>query len=101
ELGYNWRMSEISAALGLRQLHRLHEFISVRRRIATTYDKGIHAITGVTVTPIERESHPNYYKYVAIMAPGILRNQMKSRLKEEFDVSLSGEVYETPCHRQP
>src|SRR6266571_3620476 len=41
ELGYNWRMSELHAALGLRQLNRLNEFISTRRRVAAMYDRGI------------------------------------------------------------
>lgn len=47
ELGYNYRMTELQAALGLSQLRRLDEFIQIRQKIALEYTKlleGIHAI---------------------------------------------------------
>ena len=43
----------------------------------------------------------NYYKYVALLDPGIERRALKAALRERFGVALSGEVYDTPCHRQP
>ncbi|MFX0094782.1 MAG: DegT/DnrJ/EryC1/StrS family aminotransferase, partial [Candidatus Hodarchaeota archaeon] len=32
---------------------------------------------------------------------GVDRKELKTKLREKYDVSLSGEVYETPCHQQP
>ena len=46
-------------------------------------------------------SRSNYYKYVAFLESGVDRPALKRALKERFQISLSGEVYETPCHRQP
>jgi len=40
-LGYNWRMSEPHAAIGLSQLGRLDEFIAHRQRIAKIYDDAL------------------------------------------------------------
>lgn len=38
---------------------------------------------------------------MALQDNGIDRAELKKGLKEKYDVSLSGEVYELPCHLQP
>ena len=101
EMGYNWRLSEIHAAVGLSQFRRLNEFIEDRRRIAKIYDEELKKVRGVTPIKIPPEVKSNYYKYVAMLDEGIDRADLKRELKEKYDVSLSGEVYELPCHLQP
>ena len=101
EMGYNWRMSEIHAAIGLSQFARLEEFIRDRRRIAKIYDKELKKIEGVPPITIPSNVKSNYYKYVALLDEGINRVTIKKELKEKHGVSLSGEVYELPCHLQP
>jgi perosamine synthetase len=101
EMGYNWRMSEIHAAVGLSQLARLEEFITDRRRTAQFYDRELTRVDGVSLIKIPPEARSNYYKYVAILKDGIDRATLKKELKEKHSVSLSGEVYELPCHLQP
>ena len=46
-------------------------------------------------------SRSNFYKYVVLLDNGVNRLALKRTLKEHFQIGLSGEVYETPCHRQP
>jgi len=41
DLGFNYRMSDIHAALGLKQLERIEDFLKKRREIATRYDEGL------------------------------------------------------------
>ena len=101
EMGYNWRMSEIHAVVGLSQFARLEEFIRDRRRIAEIYDEKLKKIDGVTPITILSNVKSNYYKYMALLDDGIDRTAIKKELKEKYDVSLSGEVYELPCHLQP
>jgi dTDP-4-amino-4,6-dideoxygalactose transaminase len=55
---------------------------------------------GITSLPAARDE-ANYYKYVALLDPGIDRVALKHALKQEHGVSLSGEVYAAPLHRQP
>jgi len=98
-LGYAWRMSELQAAVGIVQLRRLDEFIKIRREIADEYDEGLTAIDGIT--PLITRSESNYYKYLAMLDPGIDRRAVKTTLKEQHGVSLSGEVYASPLHEQP
>ena len=101
EMGYNWRMSEVHAAIGLSQFARLEEFIADRRRIAKIYDKELKKIDGVTLIKIASEVKSNYYKYMGMLDEGIDRADLKKELKENYKVGLSGEVYELPCHLQP
>jgi len=101
EMGYNWRMSEIHAAIGLSQFAHLNEFINARRRIAKIYDRGLEEINRVTAVKIPSSVKSNYYKYTAILDNGIDRASLKRELNEKYKVSLSGEVYELPCHLQP
>lgn len=101
EMGYNWRMSEVHAAIGLSQFARLEEFIGDRRKVAQIYDKELVKIAGITPLKIPPKAKSNYYKYVALLGEDIDRYTLKRELKERFGVSLSGEVYEIPCHLQP
>jgi dTDP-4-amino-4,6-dideoxygalactose transaminase len=101
ELGYNWRMSEVHAILGLSQFGRLEEFIEGRRRVAKIYDEGLSKLDNVTAIEIPNNSKSNYYKYCAVLKKGIDRDKVKQELKANYGVSLSGEVYTVPCHLQP
>lgn len=101
ELGYNWRMSEIHAVVGLHQFRCLEEFIAQRKKIARLYDEGLKEVNGLTPVQIAAGSESNYYKYVTFLDNGIDRGALKKELKEKYTVSLSGEVYEIPCHLQP
>jgi len=100
-MGYNWRMSEIHAAIGNYQLQRLDQFIEERRRAAVRYDQQLSSLKNVQLQPIPADVFCNYYKYIAFLAPGIERDGVKKEIKEKFQVSLSGEVYDTPLHQQP
>jgi dTDP-4-amino-4,6-dideoxygalactose transaminase len=99
-LGYNWRMSEPHAAIGVSQLRRLDEFVAHRQMLAARYDKGIEA-TGLTPLVVPADAFCNYYKYIAYLPDGVDRPALKQRLRETHGVGLSGEVYEAAMHQQP
>ena len=100
EVGYNWRMNEISAAVGLTQLHRLPEFIKQRNQIAHYFDRELAKLDGLKPLHVPQNAVSNYYKYVAFMAPEISRDDFKQRLREKH-VKPSGEVYWPPLHMEP
>lgn len=99
--GNAWRMSELHAAVGVVHLRRLEQFLAVRRRIAARYDAGLAAVNGITPLAVPGTARSNYYKYIAVLDDGIDRRELKRRLVEDHAVSLSGEVYDRPLHRQP
>lgn len=100
EVGYNWRIDEISAAIGLTQVRRLPEFIRQRNEIASYYDKELSNFSGIKPLRIPKNAVTNYYKYIAFLSPGISRDDFKQKLRDR-GVRPSGEVYWPPLHRQP
>ncbi len=101
EMGYNWRMSEIHAAIGLSQFTRLEEFIASRRRIAQIYDEELAKVSRITPLKVPSGIKSNYYKYVALLDEAVDRAYFKKELNDRFEVHLSGPVFELPCHLQP
>lgn len=100
-LGYNWRMSELHAILGLSQLRRLPEFIEARRKVAKVYDQMLASVEALKPLVELSNSYSNYYKYVVFLRRSVDRVELKKLLRERYGVSLTGEVYELPCHKQP
>jgi perosamine synthetase len=96
--GSNWRTCELNAILGLSQLGRLSEFIQWRQTIADYYTEGLAGIKGLK--PVLPDGRSSWYKYIVLLPLGIDRAAFKRQLKNH-GVSLSGEVYELPLHRQP
>ncbi len=100
-MGYNWRMSEPHAIIGLRHLERLDAMVADRRRVAAIYDEGLRGRRGLRPLAVPAGGSCNFYKYVAVLSERRDRPALKKELRERFSVSLSGEVYETPLHAQP
>src|SRR5207248_7516083 len=61
-MGFNWRLNELAAAVGITQLKRLDSFISWRERVAARYSSGLSGVPEArTVRPFGRSS---WYKYI-------------------------------------
>ncbi len=70
--GSNFRMTEMQAAIGRRQLAKLPQWLAARRRNAAALDAGLAAIPGLRVVRPPREFGHAYYKYYAFTEPGLL-----------------------------
>jgi dTDP-4-amino-4,6-dideoxygalactose transaminase len=100
-MGYNWRMSEPHAIIGLKHLERLPQMISDRQAIAQIYDEGLKDFCKIAPLGAPEGGSTNYYKYIAVLRDPTARQALKSVLREQYGVSLAGEVYEAPLHKQP
>jgi dTDP-4-amino-4,6-dideoxygalactose transaminase len=99
--GYNWRMSEFNAVVGVEQMKRAHQIIRERQSAARFYDQHLQRIPGLRPVPLPAEVSSTYYKYVAYLDSSIERDALKKTLRDNFDVQLTGEVYATLCHQEP
>jgi len=100
-MGYNWRMSEPHAIIGLKHLDRLPSMIADRQKMASVYDRGLQDFKSLTALVVPPGGFCNYYKYIAILHDWRDRKALKTLLREQYGVSLAGEVYEEPLHKQP
>jgi len=60
ELGYNFRMTNLQAAIGLAQIDRIEDHLSRKRRMATRYNERLRNLRGVQL-PVERPQVKNVY----------------------------------------
>ncbi len=100
-MGYNWRLSEPHAIIGLKHLERLPAMIADRQAIAARYDRGLRTFQNLEPLAVPPDGVCNYYKYIAVLRRKTNRQELKKVLRERHGVSLAGEVYEAPLHLQP
>lgn len=101
QVGHNYRLSEVTALLGVQQMHKAKAIIEDRRRIANWYDSNLKDIPGLRPLTLPENIVSSYYKYIAYLDEDIDRQQIKMTLKEKYGVSLTGEVYAELCHTEP
>lgn len=65
EIGYNYRLDEIRASLGLSQFSRINSINKMRQKIAKEYDKGLANIKGI-ITPIIKPGRNHIYHLYTI-----------------------------------
>jgi dTDP-4-amino-4,6-dideoxygalactose transaminase len=98
-LGYNYRLDEMSAALGLAQLRRIEELLAKRERVAQMYNERLAGIDGVIVPYVaSMTTRMSWFVYVIRLDPKIDRNRVMARLEER---GVPSRPYFTPIHLQP
>jgi len=98
-LGYNYRLDEMSAALGRVQLGRLDELIQKRARVANWYNQRLEEIPGIIIpTIVENTTQMSWFVYVIRFSPLIDRDMIARELKEH---GIPARPYFIPIHLQP
>jgi perosamine synthetase len=98
-LGYNYRMDEMSAALGNSQLSRLDELISKRQKVADEYNQRLAEIPGVSIPFISPETtRVSWFVYVIHFAENLDRDRIAADLEK---AGIPVRPYFLPIHLQP
>lgn len=96
-LGYNYRITEMQAALGLSQLERLHKYVYRRHELAGIYDQAL--IDRPILLPKQRAyGHSAYHLYVIRMKAQHVRNVVFETLRAK---GVGVNVHYIPVHLQP
>lgn len=84
EVGYNYRMTNVAAAIGLAQLEKVEEFLTTRKKIATWYDEKLSAIELVERPFVSSEVSHSFWMYTVLIAKnsGVPRDKVAARLDE-------------------
>ncbi|MGH9321281.1 MAG: DegT/DnrJ/EryC1/StrS family aminotransferase [Vicinamibacteria bacterium] len=100
-IGFNYRMTNLQAAVGLAQVERLDEFVSARRRNGSLYNTLLKDVPGIT-TPPEAEWAKNVYWMYGILVDrnvfGMSRDQLRQVLA---DAGIETRSFFIPIHCQP
>lgn len=97
EIGFNYRMTDISASLGMSQLSKLETFVSIRNKIANRYDS---EILNKNVKPVLRsiEGRSSYHLY-PILTNGSRERRNLYHILHENEVKV--QVHYIPIYKQP
>ena len=98
-LGYNYRLDEMSAALGLSQMNRLETLLQQRAKVADWYEKHLTGVEGVTPPQlVENTTRVSWFVYVIRVAESIDRDRLAQILKGK---GVPVRPYFAPIHLQP
>ncbi|HOG40886.1 MAG TPA: DegT/DnrJ/EryC1/StrS family aminotransferase [Syntrophorhabdaceae bacterium] len=98
-LGFNYRMSELNAAVGVVQIRRLDGLLRKRDNVANEYNRilsNIENVSPLTIAPTT--TRMSWFVYVVRLAPGISRDKTIVLLGEK---GIPARPYFSPIHLQP
>ncbi|MFC1992244.1 DegT/DnrJ/EryC1/StrS family aminotransferase [Chloroflexota bacterium] len=95
-LGYNYRMTEMQAAMGLVQLERLDQSLKRKNKIAEFYNSELGRIPDITTPHIASYTSQHGYYLYTIKLPQ--RDELIKRLDEH---GIETKIYFPPAHLQP
>jgi perosamine synthetase len=82
-LGFNYRLDELSCALGLAQLERLHDLLAARDRIAALYGEALGGVEGLELPcPDQGGDRRSWFVYVVQVPTGVDRDAAVRALRE-------------------
>ena len=98
-LGYNYRLDEMSAALGLSQVRRLDAILEQRARVAAMYTERLRWVDGIGVPAIVPETtRMSWFVYVVRLSDEVDRTALMTALEED---GIPSRPYFVPIHHQP
>jgi UDP-4-keto-6-deoxy-N-acetylglucosamine 4-aminotransferase len=99
-LGYNYRMTDIQAALGISQMKRLDTFVARRRALAARYNTLLRNLPIVTPYVMEG-AKPSWHIYVVQMDFSRVRKTKQQIFEEMKEQGVVLNLHYIPVHRQP
>lgn len=100
-MGYNYRISEISAALGEVQAGRLDEILQKRRDFADAYNEALGDIEEIHLPPMAGLKDASWFVYVIRLADKYTQADRDAVIEYLKSVGVSSSNYFVPIHTQP
>jgi perosamine synthetase len=97
-LGYNYRLDEMSAALGCSQMRRLEDCVTKRAEVARRYTERLSSISGVRCPVVRPEVRMSWFVYVVTLAEGVDGAGVIAGMERR---GIPARVYFVPMHTQP
>jgi perosamine synthetase len=100
-LGYNYRLSELHAALGLAQLERINSLLAARSEVASSYTRRLRGYSELQLLEDQADSTRSWFVYVVRFlgdSPAEVREHVRNSLREK---GIASQIYFTPIHHQP
>jgi UDP-4-amino-4,6-dideoxy-N-acetyl-beta-L-altrosamine transaminase len=100
DLGFNYRMTEMQAALGISQMSRLHDFVAKRNELAAGYDYLLKSLPLITPTQIN-DSYSGRHLYVIRLKLDEIALSHKEVFEQLRKNGIGVNLHYIPVHLQP
>ena len=100
ELGFNYRMTDIQAALGLSQLNRLDNYVARRHEIAKRYDAEL-AHLPITTPWQSPQTYSSYHLYPVRISEAKAKKSQRQLYDALWKSGVAVNLHYIPVHRQP
>jgi perosamine synthetase len=101
ELGYNFRMTNLQAALGLAQLERLDEFVERKRRMGKRYNEMLMRVEGLELMTTNTEYADNIYWVYGMVLKDAVPFDAEEAMKRLGSRKIGTRPFFWPMHEQP
>ncbi len=101
ELGWNLRMTNLQAALGLAQLERLDEFVARKRRMGALYTELLQGTPGVQLPQPKAPGADNIYWVFPLVLDDTVGTDAKGMMKRLAERGVGTRPFFWPMHEQP
>ncbi|WP_238883216.1 LegC family aminotransferase [Clostridium sp. YIM B02551] len=100
EIGYNYRMPNLLAAMGCAQLENIERYIEIKRKNANLYNTLLSDVKGITI-PVEKDKVKNVYWLYSILVEDeypLSRDELIYKLREN---GIESRTFFMPVHKMP
>jgi perosamine synthetase len=98
-LGYNYRLDELSAAVGVAQIDKLEFLIAERRKVVEAYLRILNDVDGIVLPKIKEGNTHTWFVFPVMVKDGLDRDKLIEELRTE---GVASKAYFSPCiHLQP
>lgn len=101
ELGWNFRMTNLQAALGVAQLERLGEFVQIKRRMGARYTKLLAGTPGIQLPLAQTDCADNIYWVYAMVLDDGVPFDAKEAMTRLGKLGIGARPFFWPMHEQP
>jgi perosamine synthetase len=100
ELGYNFRLTNLQAAIGLAQLEKVDELVQKKRWIGKMYNELLQDVPGLAL-PVEQSWAKNVYWMYGVVLDGSVGINAQELSKRLLDLGIQTRPFFFPLHLQP
>ncbi len=101
EIGYNYRLTNVLAALGVAQLEQVDDYIAAKRRIADAYDAAFRDVPGLTLMPDAPWASSVKWMYTMLVDEMVYGMDSRALLKKLREAQIETRPLWQPAHQSP
>ena len=101
EVGYNYRLTNVQAAMGLAQIEQLTDYVDIKRANAARYAKALGTLPGITSMPEPKDTRSTFWLYTILVDAPVFGMSSRALLKALAAKNIQARPLWQPMHRSP